>query len=164
MFRSAVFAVFAVALSSSPVLAQVPALLDGRALLDVATSFAEQLATEQAIDPVSYLVVITASGPARPRPLIPLYAAQAMLQGLDVYTTARALAAGNREANPFLKNTSAATVIGAKLATTALGVLIAERLWKKNPKLAVVMMVAVNGIMSGVVINNARVLAGASYP
>ena len=160
MFRSAVLAVFAVALSSSPALAQVAALLDGRALLDVGTSFAGQLAIEQAVGPAAYRVVVTASEPARPRLLIPLYSAQAMLQGLDVHTTMRALDNGNREANPFLKNTGAATMIGAKVATTALGVLIAEKLWKKNPKLAVVMMVAVNGIMSGVVINNARVLAG----
>lgn len=51
-------------------------------------------------------------------------------------------------------------MIGAKLAASAFNVYLVEKMWKTKPKTAVLMMVAVNGMMSGIVANNTKVLAG----
>ena len=93
----------------------------------------------------------------RPRALMPLYAMQIALNGLDVHSTMRALDAGHREVNPLFKDGSAAKLIGAKVASSALSFYLAEKLWKKNRVAAVVMMASVNAGMMAVVANNYRV-------
>ena len=95
----------------------------------------------------------------RPRVLMPLYAMQITLNGLDVHSTMRALDAGHREGNPLLGDGSAKTMIGAKVASSALSVYLAEKLWKKNRVAAVVMVAGVNAGLMAVVANNYR-LAG----
>lgn len=92
----------------------------------------------------------------RPRALMPLYAMQLTLNGLDVHSTMRALEAGHREGNPLFKAGSAKKMIGAKVASSALSVYLAEKLWKKNRIAAVVMMASVNAGMMAVVANNYR--------
>lgn len=155
MTRSAVLAVLAIALSSAPAFAQRP-LLDGATLTGLDGPIAEPVAAEATDLPIVYNVVVRAE--SRPSPLLSLYVAQGALQGLDVLTTFRALDAGHREANPLLKNANMATMIGAKVAVSSLTVFAAEKLWKRNRRAAVVLMVASNIIMSAVVANNARVL------
>lgn len=92
----------------------------------------------------------------RPRALMPLYAMQLALNGLDVHSTMRALEAGHREGNPLFKAGSAKKMIGAKVASSALSIYLAEKLWKKNRIAAVVMMASVNAGMMAVVANNYR--------
>ena len=47
-------------------------------------------------------------------------------------------------------------MLGLKAATTASTIFFAERAWKKNKVAAVVMMVAINGGMAAVAMNNMR--------
>jgi len=96
--------------------------------------------------------------PHRPALLIPLYASNFALQGLDLWTTKRALDAGNRETNPFFKDASIGAMTGAKIAASAATVLIAEKLWKRNRMAAVGLMLATNVGLSAVVANNYRVM------
>jgi hypothetical protein len=95
--------------------------------------------------------------PRRPASLLPLYAANVTLQGLDLWSTKRALDAGNREGNPLFKDASFGTMTGAKIAASAATVLIAEKLWRRNRVAAVGLMVAANVGLSAVVVNNYRV-------
>ena len=95
--------------------------------------------------------------PQRPALLIPLYATNIALQGLDLWTTKRALDAGNREANPLFKDASIGAMTGAKIAASAATILIAEKLWKRNRIAAVGLMLATNVGLSAVAANNYRV-------
>lgn len=99
----------------------------------------------------------TVDAKGRPRMLMPLYAMQFTLNGLDVHSTMQALKAGHREANPLFADGSARKMIGAKLASSALSVFAAEKLWKKNRVAAVLMMASVNAGLTVVVANNYRV-------
>ena len=93
----------------------------------------------------------------RPAALVPLYISQAALHALDVHSTLHALEGGHREVNPIFKGTSAGTLIGAKVASTALSVWLAEKLWKKHRVVSVVVMAGVNAGLAAVVANNYRV-------
>jgi len=95
----------------------------------------------------------------RPRLLIPLYLMQFTLHGLDVHSTMRALDAGHREGNPLFADGSPKKMIGAKIASSAASVLIAEKLWKKNPLAAVLTMASVNAGLSAIVAHNYRIAA-----
>lgn len=95
----------------------------------------------------------------RPRILIPLYAMQITLNGLDVHSTLRALEAGHREANPLFEDGSARKMIGAKIASSTISVFLAEKLWKKNRVAAVVLVAGVNAALAAVVTNNYRLAA-----
>jgi hypothetical protein len=92
----------------------------------------------------------------RPDGLPGLYATFGVLQGLDVYSTMRAVNAGAVEANPIMKaaagNTGAA--IAVKAASTAAAIFFTERAWKKNRKGAVVLMAAINCVTAIVVRHN----------
>ena len=95
--------------------------------------------------------------PKRPKMLMPLYAMHLSLHGLDVHSTLQARERGHREANPLLRNVTSGQMIGAKLASSAASVWIAERLWKKNRPAAIVLMAAVNVGLAAVVANNYRI-------
>jgi len=95
--------------------------------------------------------------PHRPALLIPLYATNVALHGLDLWTTKRALDAGNREGNPLFKDASIGAMTGAKIAASAATILIAEKLWKRNRIAAVGLMLATNVGLSAVAANNYRV-------
>lgn len=111
------------------------------------------------------IMVITAANASaqerRPAALVPLYLANVTLHGLDVHSTMRSLAAGNREANPLLNGLPIEGVIGIKLAAAAGSVWLTERLWKRHRWTAVTVMIASNVAMTAVVANNYR-LAGRS--
>lgn len=98
-----------------------------------------------------------APGPSRPALLMPMYLANAALHGLDAYSTSQALKAGHREANPLLRNANMGTMIGAKAAATITGILVSEKLWRRNRVAAVAVMVGVNAGLAAVVANNYRI-------
>src|SRR4051812_32054969 len=68
----------------------------------------------------------------RPALLMPLYLSFVTLQAADLYTTNRALHAGNREANPFFQHASIGTMAGVKAAATVGVIMVSEKLWKTN--------------------------------
>lgn len=137
MFRAAMFAVLAVALSSSSALAQQAAMVP------------------VAAEPSVYFALNTEGRPAM---LLSMYAAQGVLQGLDAYTTLKSLSAGNREMNPLLKSGNPALIIGAKVAVSSLNIYLAEKMWKRNRKAAIATMIVTNLMTSAVVIHNTRVI------
>jgi hypothetical protein len=93
----------------------------------------------------------------RPALLIPLYAGNAALHGLDLLSTRLALRDGGREANPLLKRASVETVTAVKVGASALTILAAERLWKRNRVAAVGLMIVADVGLSAVVANNYQV-------
>ena len=117
---------------------------------------AQDVAAPPVIDP-PVVERIEVAGPNRPALLIPMYLANAALHGLDVYSTSEALKAGYREANPLLRNTNLATMIGVKAAATMTSVFVAEKLWPRNRTAAVAVMVGLNVGLAAVVANNYRI-------
>ena len=96
--------------------------------------------------------------PARPSLLVPLYVTFGALQGLDAHSTMRAIAHGAHEANPFVApfGHNPAALVAMKAATTAGTIVLAERLRRKHPLKAVVMMTAVNVAYAAIVAANYR--------
>jgi hypothetical protein len=93
----------------------------------------------------------------RPAALTPLYVSFAALQGLDVYSTSRALSSGvGREANPAMRGIvgNPAGLIAVKAATAATAIWAAEKMWKRHPRAAIVFMTALNSAMAAVVAHN----------
>lgn len=95
----------------------------------------------------------------RPAILPALYATLGVMQAWDIYSTRSALNAGARESNPtaapFAGNMG--SMVGLKVATTAGVVLLAERMWKKNNKVAAIAtMIAINGVTAAVSMRNMR--------
>jgi hypothetical protein len=101
----------------------------------------------------------SAASPKRPAPLVPLYASLAALQGLDIYTTSKAVSGGAAEANPAMKPVAgkpwAATAV--KAAATATSIFFIERAWKQNRKGAVILATAINVATAAVVAHNVNV-------
>ncbi len=100
----------------------------------------------------------TSRPPSRTFPI--LASTYAILNGLDVYTTARVLRSGaGTEANPLVApvagNTAALAAL--KAATTASTILLARALWKEHPKRAIVLLVCANAGMAFVVSHNATI-------
>jgi hypothetical protein len=96
--------------------------------------------------------------PERPGLLVPLYVTAGAMQAMDFYTTSRGLKAGAHETNARLRTANAATTIAFKAATTAAGIVIAEKLWRKSKAGAILGMVAANAITTAVVVHNYRVI------
>jgi uncharacterized protein DUF5658 len=94
----------------------------------------------------------------RPRALVPLYASFVALQVVDMHSTWRALDHGSVEANPLLNGVAGnrAALFTAKAAGTAAVVAVSERLRKKSPTAALVLMIAANSGMTWVVQHNYR--------
>jgi hypothetical protein len=93
-----------------------------------------------------------------------LHVGLAVSQAYDVYSTTTAIRRGAVELNPLLKSTvgSRAAFIGLKVAMTAGPIWEAEKLWKKNHRVAAIaLMAASNGIMMAVAKHNASVLKNA---
>lgn len=81
-----------------------------------------------------------------------------LLQLMDARSTLTAIDASHVERNPLLapfSNTPGAT-IGAKAATTAGTVVLAEKLWRRHPVKAVVAMAAINAAYAAIVSANDR--------
>ena len=99
--------------------------------------------------------------PERPPALMPLYGSFAALQGLDIYTTRRAIDRGADEGNPMMRGAAQrnSTMIAAKAAGSVVAIWATERLWKKKrPKLAIASGVLLNVVSGLVVMNNYRIM------
>ena len=101
----------------------------------------------------------SAASPQRPAPLVPLYASLAALQGLDIYTTSKAVSGGAVEANPAMRAVAgkpwAATAV--KAAATATSIFFIERAWKQNRKGTVILATVINVATAAVVAHNVNV-------
>ena len=109
--------------------------------------------------PVETPILARSVRKGRPMVLPALYFSLAALQGADLYSTQAALANGASVHNPLLKKVGGGSMgqVAVKGALTASSILVAERLWRKNKRVAaVVSMVAVNSLMAAVVHNNVR--------
>lgn len=156
MFRIAAVTILGFSLSAVPALAADGA--DGRSA-DTAETLADDKTVVAGVD-WSMSPVRLGSAPKRPGALAGLYVSLAGLQVYDMVSTSRGLSLGAREANPIMRGAvnNGAMFWGIKAATTALPMVIAEKMWKKNRVGAVVMMVAANSVAAIVASNNARVL------
>ena len=94
----------------------------------------------------------------RPTALPRLYVAYAALQALDSESTARALEAGAREANPALRSVAGnrGTMLALKTATTAGTILFVERLRKTHPTAAIILMGTLDSAYAAIVAHNFR--------
>jgi len=93
---------------------------------------------------------------ARSRAVTSLYVSFAALQGLDVYSTRRALRGGAEEANPLLRTAvgNAAVMLTVKAMSSAVSIYMTERIRKSNRRAATALMVALNGVTAAVVARN----------
>jgi hypothetical protein len=143
-----------------------------RALMVVVGIFSSSLALANGLDEtatakaaaaadITTLTVVTKTYQPhlkRPSVLPALYVTLGAMQAWDLASTSSAIKAGAHEANPAAAAfaTSQKSMMGLKAVTTAGTILFAERAWKRNKAAAVVMMVAVNGAMAAVAMNNMR--------
>ena len=107
-------------------------------------------------DAASRSTLLQPAAARRPAVLVPLYVSFAALQVLDIQSTRQALAAGGVEGNPMMSG-----IVGSPVAMTALKigatagiVLLSEKVRKRNPVAAVVMMVTLNSAYAMVVSQN----------
>jgi hypothetical protein len=100
--------------------------------------------------------------PATRGPVLPsLYASLIVLEAYDGYSTTRGLKNGAVESNTFMRRLAAepAALWAVKGGATFVSIYVAERLWRKNHRgQAIAVMVATNGLMAAVAMNNASVL------
>ena len=103
--------------------------------------------------PVSSAIVVK-----RPSVLPALYVTFAAMQAWDVYSTAVALKAGARESNPVAAAVAGnpGSMIGVKAVSTASVIYFTERMWKRNPVKAVLILAAINGATAAVSMHNMR--------
>jgi Domain of unknown function (DUF5658) len=97
----------------------------------------------------------------RGRVLPSLYASLIVLEAYDGYSTTRGLKNGAIESNTFMRRLAAepAALWAVKGGATFVSIYVAERLWRKGHHgQAIVVMVATNGLMAAVAMNNASVL------
>jgi hypothetical protein len=91
----------------------------------------------------------------RPPALLPLYVSFTALQFADVHSTLSARDAGGREGNPVFTGLRSPAGMLAVKAGLALGTTYAvERLRKRSPRTAVVLMVALNSAYAAIVAHN----------
>jgi hypothetical protein len=95
---------------------------------------------------------------SRPAPLVPLYASLAVLQGLDIYTTSKAMSRGAVEANPLMQPVAGRAwgSTAVKAAATAGSIYFIERAWKNNRKGAVILAAVINVATAAVVAHNTQ--------
>jgi hypothetical protein len=86
------------------------------------------------------------SAQTRPASLIPLYVSFAAVQGLDFHSTYHGIERGGREANPLLGGVvgSPAAFAAVKAGATVGTIYLAEKLWKRNRKAAIITMIGAN--------------------
>lgn len=96
----------------------------------------------------------------RPSSLTPLELSLCTLQGLDLWTTQKALSGGARESNQIMVPVvgSSAASIAVKAAATAGAIAVSEQWRKGHPKVAVLFMLGANVAMSAVVAHNVGVI------
>ena len=94
--------------------------------------------------------------PDRPAVLAPLYVSFAALQLLDIHSTLRAPDFGAREANPLVTGllASPAAFVATKAVVTTSLIYMSERLRRRHPRTAVLMMIGLNSAYAVVVARN----------
>ena len=105
--------------------------------------------------------VVSVEPKNRPRVLLPMYVSYTALQMGDAATTIKALGLGAHEANGLMGRITRHPVpfFSLKAAVAGLGILGAERMWRKGGrKSAVVVMLAGNVLMGFVVNHNRKVI------
>ncbi|HSL20658.1 MAG TPA: DUF5658 family protein [Vicinamibacterales bacterium] len=97
-----------------------------------------------------------ASSPARSKLLTASYVSFIALEALDAHSTLRVLANGGREANPVLRGVvgQPAAFIAVKAAGGATAIWATEKLRRKHPRGAFVLMVVLNSALATVVAHN----------
>jgi hypothetical protein len=82
----------------------------------------------------------------RPASLVPLYVSFATVQVLDIHSTYNGLGRGGREVNPLLGPVveSPAAFVAVKAGATAGTIYLAEKIWKRNRKAAILTMIGAN--------------------
>jgi hypothetical protein len=158
MFRIAAAAILSFGLSGITVFAA-----DGDAERSIGTGSADTAAAGDVMAggvDWSMKPVQVGGGMKRPAALAGLYVSLAGLQVYDAMSTARGLKQGAHEANPLMQGAvnNSAMFWSIKAATTALPMMMAEKMWKRNKVGAVVMMAVANSVAATVAANNARVL------
>jgi hypothetical protein len=96
-----------------------------------------------------------ALAPKSGKALNALYASYGVLQGLDAYSTRKAIDNGAREANPMMDH-GAARNAATRIVMSAAVIGTTKLIARKNKKAAVVTMVVLNGAMAAVVANNMK--------
>ena len=96
------------------------------------------------------------AAPSVRRSLIVSFAA---LQALDAHSTMKALSGGGRESNPAMAGIASnrGALLAVKAGTAAATAYFAERLSRKHPRGAIVLMAVLNGAYAAVVAHNYRV-------
>jgi hypothetical protein len=105
--------------------------------------------------------VLFAPPTARPPLLPPLYLSLAGLQAYDGYATLHGVTRGGRETNALVGGLTGtpAAFWTVKAGSTALTIVLAERLWRTHHRgEAIATMVVANGVMALVAARNASVL------
>jgi hypothetical protein len=94
--------------------------------------------------------------PDRPAVLGPMYISFTALQVLDIHSTLRAPDFGAREGNPLVGGLLASppAFVASKAAMTAGLIYVSERLRRRHPRAAVLMMIGVNSAYAAVVTRN----------
>jgi hypothetical protein len=98
---------------------------------------------------------------SRPAALPVLYASLALLNAYDVYSTRQGLSRGAVENNALMKQVAGnpTAFIAVKALTTAVPMVLAERMWKNgNRKGAIMTMIVANGVAAAIGANNMQVL------
>jgi Domain of unknown function (DUF5658) len=101
-------------------------------------------------------VTLSVDSNGRPGALVPLYVSFAFLQALDVASMRRAFERGAHEANPVLAPlvNSTPALVAIKAGSTAAIIYLTERLRKRHPVAAVLLMVGLNAGYASVVAHN----------
>ena len=159
--------------STAPLLATEPAdatpgqtaLLTAPALIPVSVSALSPSIFDEAVQrPPIDLAGPRADGPSGMTTLRRgMYVSFAALQIMDAVSTRSALQNGAREANPAMgavaKNS--ATMFAVKAGTAAATTFFAEKLARKHPKRAAILMAVLNAGYAAVVVHNYRVARAA---
>jgi hypothetical protein len=105
-----------------------------------------------------HTVTLTADSASRPRGLVPLYVSFASLQALDLASTRLALDRGAHETNPVVATLTRSTpaLLGMKAGATAAIIYLTERLRKRHPVGAVLLMTGLNAGYVAIVAHNFR--------
>jgi hypothetical protein len=131
---------------------------DGQGRAGAASVPAAAVAAPSAPAPVTR-AAFDVEAPRRPAPLLPLYGTFVVLQGLDAHSTLDAVRRGTAvERNPVLQPfaENAGAVVAIKAATTAGTIFLAEKMWRRHPKRAVVLLTAINVAYAAIVAVNYR--------
>jgi len=116
-----------------------------------------QAQEEQSSDRTDSARVEMVSQPSpRPAALMPLFASYVALQALDIASTYESAGSAASETNPLVRRSldSPAQLVAIKVGSTALTIALTNRLSKRHPVAAVLLMVGVNSAYATIVAHN----------